>query len=61
MILKAPMQETSNRISQQEEDKLVKLDFHTKKEITLKDISLYSITIPLKQVQRKSIKPETML
>ena len=61
MIPKVPTQEVSHRISQHEESKLLKLDFHTKKEIALKDISPYSTTIPLKQVQRKNVKPETML
>ena len=41
MIPNVYMQEESNRINQQEEGKLLELDFHTKKEIALKDISQY--------------------
>ena len=48
-------------MSHEEENNLLELDFHTKKYITLKDISPHSITIPLKHVQRKNAKPETML
>lgn len=36
-------------------------DFHTKKKIVLKDFSPDSITIPLKNVIRKNVKPEMML
>ena len=43
------------------DDELSYLDFHTKREVNIKDISPYSITIPLKYVQRKNVKPETML
>ena len=49
------------KVPTQEESKILKLDFHNKKEIALKDISQYSTTIPLKYVQRKNVKPETML
>ncbi|KAK8838418.1 hypothetical protein M9Y10_033047 [Tritrichomonas musculus] len=52
------MTEPMNR---DEESVLSELDFHTKREIVLKDISTRSITIPLKYVQRANAKPETML
>ena len=48
-------------MNSEEEARLFELDFHTRKEITINDISSYSITIPLKHVQRKNVKPETML
>ena len=48
-------------MNSEEEARLFELDFHTRKEIILNDISPYSITIPLKHVQRKNVKPETML
>ena len=44
-----------------EDDKLLELDFHTRKEITFNNISPYSISIPLKKVQRNNATPETML
>ena len=37
------------------------LDFHTKREISIKDLNGPTITIPLKYVQRNNAKPETML
>ena len=71
MIRKATTQEdtsfgeikllASQEYSTNVEDKLLELDFQTKKDITLKDVSLYSITIPLKHVQRNNVTPETML
>ena len=48
-------------MNHEEEARLFELDFHTRKEIILNDISPYSITIPLKHVKRKKVKPETML
>ena len=45
----------------EEDDKVMELDFFTKKEIAIKDISPYSITIPLKHVQRNNATPETIL
>ena len=48
-------------MNSEEETRLFELDFHTRKEIILNDISPFSITIPLKHVQRNSAKPETML
>ena len=47
-------------MNSEEEARLFELDFHTRKEI-LNDVSPYSITIPLKHVQRNNAKPETML
>ena len=44
-----------------EEARLLELDFHTKKEIDLNNISPDPITIPLKYVHRNNAKPETML
>ena len=52
-------QETVNKL--EEDDKVMELDFFTKKEIAIKDISPYYITIPLKHVQRNNTTPETML
>ena len=48
-------------MNSEEEARLFELDFHTRKEITINDISSYSITIPLKHVQRKNVKPEKLL
>ncbi|KAK8882367.1 hypothetical protein M9Y10_045009 [Tritrichomonas musculus] len=40
---------------------LLVLDFHTKREISIKDLNGPTITIPLKYVQCNNAKPETML
>ena len=61
MMRKDPTQEVSTILSHKEEDKLLKLDFHTHKEIALNDVSPDSITNPLKHIQHKNVKPETIL
>lgn len=48
-------------MSQEEEAKLLELDFHNKKKITLKGINPDKITISLIYAQRKNVKPETIL
>ncbi|KAK8896227.1 hypothetical protein M9Y10_014122 [Tritrichomonas musculus] len=37
------------------------LDFHTKRDISIKDLNGPTITMPLKHVQHNNSKPETML